>query len=387
MLAHSPTRKILVISLLLFSTISGVCQGLTEEEREARLRELKATIEQLKQEMQTIKTDRSDLLGDLETTETNIGDLSEKVQQLREKLDNKQSQLKQLHSEQEALGRAKKQQQGSVEQQVNAAYRLGRQSSLKMLLNQQDPSQVSRNLTYFDRILASQAEKIQTYVNTMARLDKLEPEIRQAAEDLNTHRENLELKRQDLLLRFNDRQRTLQKLDATLSSKDAQLEAMEKDRKDLETLLQKVIMVTGDMSVPVSNRPFKDLKGNLLWPTEGKVLSGFGSSRVAGKLLWQGLTIGAQLGSAVYAVHHGRVVFSDYLRGQGLLLIIDHGDGYMSLYAHNQTLYKDIGDWVSAGEQIAAVGQSGGQQHAGLYFELRHQGKPTNPQPWLKKSS
>lgn len=141
------------------------------------------------------------------------------------------------------------------------------------------------------------------------------------------------------------------------------------------------------MEVEVSNRPFKELKGKLPWPTQGKIIKQFGSARATNKVRWQGLMIASDEGAPVHAVHHGRVVFADYLRGHGLLLIIDHGDSFLSLYAHNQMLYKEIGDWVSAGEEIATVGQSGGQDQAGLYFELRHQGKPTNPNSWLKKSA
>ncbi len=390
MLAQFPLMKRIALSLMLCGLFASSTSSFAlsdDEQRQARLTELKATIDQLKNELQNIRSNRNDLLSELETAETKIGKLSEKVKELREQLENKQSQLNQLQGEKEALARVKKQQMASVEQQINAAYRLGQQSSLKMLLNQQDPTQVARNMYYLDRVLSSQTTKIKTYVSTINRLEQLEPEITQATHELKQHHQTLEAKRQDLLNRFADRQRTLNKLDATLSSKDAQLAALEKDRKNLEDLLQRVVMVTGDLSVAVSNRPFKELKGKLLWPAKGKLLNRYGSSRVAGKIRWQGVTIGANEGTPVHAVHHGRVVFSDYLRGQGLLIIIDHGDGFLSLYAHNQTLYKDIGDWVSAGEQIAAVGLSGGQKRAALYFELRYQGKPTDPQAWLKKSA
>jgi septal ring factor EnvC (AmiA/AmiB activator) len=118
------------------------------------------------------------------------------------------------------------------------------------------------------------------------------------------------------------------------------------------------------------------------WPVKGKPSNTFGRARNEGKMRWQGITIPAKEGVTVRAIHHGRVVYSDWLRGSGLLLIIDHGDGYMSLYAHNQSLLRDVGEWVTAGTPISTVGSSGGRDRAALYFEIRHQGKPTNPAKW-----
>lgn len=377
---------IFVLAALSLSAVNSA-QALSDEERQARLKELKITIEQLQSELKNIRSDRSDLLNNLEESETKISELSKKVKALQEQLEDRQSQLNQLKSEKEALARAKKQQTGSVERHINAAYRLGRQSTLKLLLNQQDPAHVARNLHYFDHIVSAQTEQIQGYIRTLDRLEKIEPEIKQTAGILSRNRDALEAKRQELLGKFADRKRTLAQLESTLSNKDEELASLEKDRKHLESLLQQVVMVTGDLDINVSNRSFKELKGKLPWPTKGRVLERFGSARVQNKVNWEGLVIGAEQGASVHAVHHGRVVFADYLRGHGLLLIIDHGDDYLSLYAHNEALYKDIGDWVSAGEQIATVGQSGGQRQIGLYFELRYQGKPTNPQHWLKKSA
>lgn len=389
MLAKTPLMRLFALCILLFGMLgmSTASLAMSETERQARLEELKDTIAQLKTELEKVKSNRDGLLTDLEQTESKIGELSEKVKSLKQQLENKQSQLIQLKSEKEALARVKKQQLGSVKQHIQAAYKLGRQNTLTLLLKQQDPSELSRNLHYYDRILSAQAEKIQTYAATIERLDQLEPQITSAAQQLQNHHSQLDNQRTSLLERFNQRQKTLDKIDALLATKDAQLAAMEKDRKHLETLIQRVVTITGNLNVAVSNRPFKDLKGKLPWPTQGKVINNFGSQRVKGRVNWEGMVIQADAGTPVYSIHHGRVVFSDYLRGQGLLIIVDHGDGYMSLYAHNQVLYKELGDWVSAGEQIAAAGVSGGQQSARLYFELRHQGKPTNPKPWLKKAA
>lgn len=373
--------------LLLACTLSQPGFAMSEDERKARLQELRATIEQLKKELNTVKSNRDQLLNNLQESETKIGELNKKVQELRTQLEAKQSQLQQLRSEKEALAAAKKQQQGSVGRQLDAAYRLGRQSGVKVLLNQQDPALMERNLRYYRHVAAAQNQKLQEYTAVLARLDALEPAIAEETAAIAADHANLRQQRDALLSRQAERKRTLEKIESAISSTDARLQASEEDRRNLEALLERVARAARSLQVPASNQGFAKLKGQLPWPTQGKVLRSFGSSRVAGKMLWQGLLIGAPEGHPVTAIYEGRVVFADYLRGQGLLLIIDHGAGFMSLYAHNQTLFKNLGDWVKAGEQVAAVGTSGGQDKAGLYFELRYKGEPTDPQPWLKKSA
>jgi murein hydrolase activator len=374
------------LSMLTFSVSADT---LSEAERQAKLAQLKQTIEHAQQELQKIKTDRSSLESNLQQSESKIGELSKKVNELKSQLEDKQSHLQTLRSEKEALSSVKKQQQDSVEQHVNAAYRLGQQSQLKMVLNQQDPATVSRNLKYYNYLMTAQAEKIEGFVNTIERLNTIEPEIVQTLASLSSDQTELQNERQQLLKQQAERKHTLQKLESTIASKGGQLQALNDDRRNLEQVVQQVQTIVGVTEEPMDlspDVPFAQLKGKLPWPTRGKVLRSYGSARVANKVSWQGVLIGATEGNPVYAVHHGQVVFSDYLRGQGLLLIIDHGDGFMSLYAHNQALYKKLGDHVKGGEQVGAVGLSGGQTQAGLYFEMRYKGEPTNPQVWLKKA-
>ena len=381
-------RGLSLAALLLGIGLSQVGQAaMSEEERQTRLKELRATVEQLKKELDNVKSNRDQLLNNLETSEAKIGELSRKVRELRQQLEAKQSHLQQLHTEKEALITAKKQQQGSVSRQLNAAYRLGHQSSLKLLLNQQDPALLARNIRYYRYYAAAHTEKLQGIASTIARIDEIEPAIAAEAESISRNHASLQEKRDELVRSQAERKRTLEKLEKTIASTDAKLKATEEDRRNLEILLQRMARVTRDLQLPASNQPFAKLKGQLPWPTRGTVLRSFGSPRVANKVRWQGVLIGAPEGNPVHAVHHGRVVFADYLRGQGLLLIIDHGAGFMSLYAHNQTLFKNLGDWVNGGEQVASVGLSGGQSSASLYFELRYKGEPTDPRPWLKKAA
>ena len=167
-----------------------------------------------------------------------------------------------------------------------------------------------------------------------------------------------------------------------ISSDSAKLKQLKLDQKRLQALL-KEIEKSLNFATIVSDKAFKTLKGKLPWPLKGRVKQGFGSVR--DNIRYDGLWIQAKESAPVKAVHHGRVVFADWLRGYGLVLIVDHGSGYMSLYGYNQSLLHDIGDWVSAGEVVATAGNSGGRDTNGLYFAIRYKGKPSNPRRWLKK--
>lgn len=377
-----------LLAALLFSAagLSQDLESLSPQERQARLQELRNTIEQLQSDLENVRSERSEMLDELKQSESKMGELNQKVQELQKQLRDQQSRLQKLRGEQEALVTAKKQQQGSVAQHLNAAYRLGQQSHLKMLLNQQDPALVARNLNYFNRLISARTDKIEQFEETLARLERIEPEIAATVRTMERQRSALDRDRSALAERQKDRQRTLARLEATIADKDQHLAAVESDRNNLQALLDRVVRVSRSPPSAQSDAPFKHLKGQLPWPTEGELLHRYGSPRVAGKVNWQGMMIRAQEGTPVHAIHQGHVVFSDYLRGHGLLLIIDHGAGFLSLYAHNQSLFKNLGDRVEAGEQIATVGVTGGQKSAGLYFELRHNGQPTNPHPWLRQA-
>lgn len=417
---------------------------------EAKLSELKSTIEQLKNELMTVKSNRQSLQGELEASEKRISELNKKIEDLKTQLQSQQSSLNQLRGEREGLASAKKQQEAQVAQHLNAAYRLGNQSAIKLLLNQENPADLSRNLKYFEYLVSARNRQIQQFAGTIKRLNELEPEITEQNRQLEENKQGVEAQRQALNELIEERKRTLAKLNATIDDKDQALKAYEQDRRGLHELMSRIAKAAEDKAKseaktrleakaaeekalaqennkaqekakdrqiaatnarqPAADEPAKtakpiqaitssntesqtlrgnlvQLKGELPWPASGKVLNDFGSSRVQGKVNWEGIYIQGTMGAPVKAIARGKVVFADYLKGHGLLIIIDHGQGYLSLYAHNQSLNKKIGDAVESGSVIAALGNTGGQTDAGLYFELRHNGQPTNPKPWLKKSA
>ena len=347
---------------------------------------LQENIQQLQKELKSIQGERSELQKNLQQSETEVGELLKRIEQINRNLKDQNNQLKELQQERETLQGAKRSQQAEVAKQVASAYQLGQQSQIKLLLNQESPERVSRMLKYHQYFLAARAEKLAAYMATLEQLDELEPRIAAKTLALGDSQKALQARHTELKQRQKDRQQALAKINSTLKNKDQELRQLEEDRERLQALLQQVTHTVGSVPLPTGNEKFSSRKGRLPWPTDGKVIHRFGSPRVSGQMQWSGLMIRATEGKPVVAVHHGRVVFADYFRGHGLLLIVDHGEGYLSLYAHNQSLFKTTGDWVRAGDAIASVGNSGGQAETGLYFEIRQNGKPTNPATWLARA-
>ncbi len=372
--------------LCLFLTSFSHTSLADEAEQAKQLEKLKQTINALRKELESTRTNRDEISQTLETTEKNIGKLSKKARKIESTLKERQQNLKKLRNERSQLNTKKGEQEGIVGDYINAAYRLGQQGNLRLLLNQEDPSRVSRNLRYYDYFVQARAEKIGQYLSTIDRINSIEPEIAFQTEQVQQDFNSLKNQRDKLRGAQKQRRHTLAKLDARIGNQDQKLKLKLEDRRQLQRLLTKVIENVADIKFSGSDTNFSSLKGKLPWPTQGKVVKKFGSNRIANKMKWEGMLIASKAGDSVKSVHYGRVIFSDYLRGHGLLIIVDHGTGFMSLYAHNQALYKELGEWVAQGDIIAAVGSSGGQRTSALYFELRYKGKPTNPQRWLRRA-
>lgn len=366
----------------LFNIAPGFAQDLSEAEAQAKLQELQKSIEDMKQELDAVKNDRTRLLMDLEDNETEIGELQDKVDEIKRQLGDQQQSLRQLQQDKSLLLAEQSSQKKHVAQQVKAVYLLGRQSNIKLLLNQDGPEKVARVLKYYDYFLAARTDQLTRYQHNLNQLAKIEPQILRTTDTLQRNQKNLQQRHQQLQDKQAQRKRTLALLEKSISTKDQELEKLNQDRSAVEQLLARVSSFISDIPFKRSGQPFAQSRGKLSWPTKGKITHQFGSYRIANKLKWDGVVIHAEEGSEVRAIHEGRVVVADYLRGQGLLLILDHGGGYLSIYAHNRTLHKQAGDWVEAGEIIASVGSSGGQNQSGLYFEIRQNGKPVNPSRW-----
>ncbi len=369
-----------LIALLLLA-VTAVASA-TEKEDRQKLKQVSHDILKLEQSIQGDNKEQQQLARELKKTELASAELNGQVRQIEQKLSELGDELKKLQQQQAVLEQSRKDQQGLIARQVSAAYRLGNEESIKLLLNQEDPNKISRTLKYYDYFLDARAEKLNQYRKTIGELQNVERGIADRQAALAENRIDLADQQQKLAESHRLRSEVLSRLDRQISTSQQSLAQLKNERKRLESVLKALEESLAKLTTPTSTEPFAKRKGKLPWPVSGKLTQYFGATRTA-DITWNGWLLKAKEGADVQAVHHGRIIFSDYLRGHGLLVIIDHGDGYMSLYAHNQVLLKVTGDWVRAGEVVARVGNTGGQRDHALYFEIRHNGRPTNPKYWL----
>lgn len=387
-LKHKNRSLVLHLVAIALLSLCAVYQPVADEDADKRkkLQQLSGETSKLQKLLKEFKTQRSNLQNNLQRSEIKIGSVQNKIRTIQKQLATEQKSLKSLQTRRGSLNQAKGEQQKFIEQQILAAYQVGKQQKIKVLLNQQEPDKLTRSLTYYDYFNKARAEQIDSYIDIISELDAIEPEIQQKTSSLTLAKQQLSSEHQKLLNSKKEREKSLSTINSAIKNNDQRLKKINKDRAELEQLLNAVEQTLANISIPGDYRPFKTLKGKLPWPVSGKPANRFGKQRNGTSLRWQGLSIPSTEGTTVSAIHHGRIVFSDWLRGSGLLVIVDHGNGYMSLYAHNQSLLKETGDWVNPGDVIATVGNSGGQQNASLYFEIRHNGKPTDPLRWCKRA-
>jgi septal ring factor EnvC (AmiA/AmiB activator) len=351
-----------------------------------RLEQLQKRISKLRQVLKKARTEKSQVQSDLQRVDKSIGRINRKLRQLRKNISKQKKQLRELYQEQKTLRSSLSRQREQLAGQVRASYVMGRQEQLKIVLNQGDPSTLQRALVYFDYLNRSRTEQIQQVLVQLQQLNQVEQKIKDEKQRLEGLLALQSENRKKLLETRTARKKILRALSRDIVSKDKQLLSMLQDEKELQRILRAVESL-GDMPASdLEGKPFAQRKGRLPWPASGRIREKFGDSRAAGGLRWTGVLIDAKSGQDVQAVARGRVAFADWLRGYGLLIIIDHGDGYMSLYGHNQSLFKEIGEWAEEGETIATVGSSGGKARSQLYFELRHKGKPVNPARWCRRT-
>ena len=350
----------------------------------AQLEQLRAQIRSLRDELQSDKQRKQSLQAWLRNTEKRLGKLAALLRALERQIAANKRELANLQQQRGGLQASLQGQRVALAQQVRAAYATGRQEYLKILLNQQDPAAVARTLTYYDYYNRARLEQIRKIDANLQELATVEKKISDKTAQLEQNRlEQVEEQRQRERTR-DERAEVLAKLSQDIQAKGERLAQMLEDERRLQGIIDRIADQALDAPELSSGQPFAQLRGQLIWPAQGRLSVRFGAARHIGELKWQGVLISSHEGNDVRAISHGRVAFSDWLRGFGLLTIIDHGDGYMSLYGGNQSLYKEVGDWVEAGEVIAAVGNSGGREQTGLYFEIRHNGTPTDPLKWCR---
>lgn len=351
-----------------------------------QLTALEQRISNLQEAMQSTRTEYGQLQNSLQNSEETIGDVSQKLEQLRYQLNEQQKTLDTLKKQTDKQKQQLSQQRKVLRQQIHAAYMTGRQDYLKLWLNQENPSSVGRVLTYYDYFNRARAQQIDIISQSLEHVTTLQLRTEKEKEQLNKLLQEELSKKQRLELSRTEREAILKALRKTLKDQNKELKRLQEDKKHFETLLGKIEQAAQSLPQPTGYQNFRRLKGKLPPPLNGKITHHFGEKRI-GHLRWQGVLFATKNGQEVRSIAAGRVVFAQWFRHFGLLAILDHGKGYMSLYGHNQSLYKKVGDWVEADSLLARSGESGGRETPALYFEIRYQGKPINPLRWLQKNN
>ncbi|MFT5220248.1 MAG: septal ring factor EnvC (AmiA/AmiB activator) [Planctomycetota bacterium] len=380
-------RPFSILPLLLF-VLLGVNSAAIADEKEQKAAELKALqekIEKLKQTIEVKEDSRSRYGSQLKSIESKISAVSNNVRLSNNAIDDKKSELsalgKQRRENQQQLSRESE----GLAEQIYSAFTLGKQEKVKLLFSQQDAQVFQRNLVYYQYFSEARVDIIKGVQNNIDLIIESENKIARVKLELEADRQRLKSQQSELSKDRQKRKSIISLLDKQLKKQGGQLVQLKNEAGQLEKLINSIEDIFTDISEPeLDRKPFAQLRGKLPWPVAGKVEKLFGRTKLVSDLRWQGIIITAPNGRYVKAVSHGRVAFADWLRGFGNLVIIDHGNSYLSLYGHNESIFKAAGEWVESGEIISSVGDSGGQAASGLYFEIRKKGKPQNPTRWCK---
>lgn len=350
---------------------------------EAQIRKLKRDIASLQKQLSSSEDKASGLSKELRSSEKTIGKISKQIRALDKQLSRLGSHAGSLEGKRDALRAELEKRGASIGQQLREQYKLGQQPWLQVLLMQKDPEELSRMMRYFGIINTELGQQIKAFKTRLSQLNNTETELSDTERKMVVKRRQLKLEKDNLEKSRQSRQSTLASIRKEIKSDKQRLSRLKADRERMEKVLKEVQRTIDKAELARDGKAFRELKGKLAWPVKGRVSKGYGS--VSDGIRYDGIWITGKAGRNVKAAHHGRVVFSDWLRGHGLVMIVDHGGNYLTLYGYNETLLREVGDWVSAGETIATVGASGGRTEPGLYFAIRYKGKATNPTRWLTR--
>ena len=355
---------------------------------QVKLERLQKSIQKIQEHLKGTKTRRSHLLTDLNQLESNISSNAIALKTTENKVQKLHDLIRQLKKDLTLLNEQLSKQKAVLAEQMRAAYKLGSQQQLKMLLNQQNPTDMGRIQVYFDYLNRAREQEISKFIQSIETKLKKEQELAQALDSQKTALNERKQQKRELQKQRLKRNQLLAQLDIKIKNQEQTLTELETSRDKIEDLLTSLGQLLADIpAAPGELKPFNQQKGRLPWPVQGPILARYGQTKNRGGLKWNGVLIGSPYGTPIRTISHGRVAFADWLQGFGFITIIDHGDGFMSLYGHSESLFKQAGDWVAAGDVIATAGDSGGQPTSGLYFEIRSRGKPIDPNNWCAGSA
>jgi septal ring factor EnvC (AmiA/AmiB activator) len=372
--------RVIACICVLHSLVTGVAVA-NEDRTKKDLSEVQNALEQSQAEYNAQRKKIASLQKNLKSHELDIAKNAKALNMAEQSVKETKTQQKELQSKADELDKKHTQFQKILAAQLKSAYMAGGDDYSKMLLNQEDTAKFERTLSYYNYLNKARIEQIED-------LKDLQQQIVQNQKELVKTQEKLELlfdeqkRRQTALLNAqSERQANLKNLQAQLNSTKSSINYLKENQQTLVTTIKEL---EKEKTQKIELLGLNKSKGKLDWPSKGKLEHTFGQ-RKHGGIDWKGVLIGAKEGTNINSVQNGQVVFADWLKGYGWVIVVDHGEGFMSLYGHAQTLLRDVGDMVREGETLALVGQSGGQASSGLYFEIRHKGRAVNPVKWCKR--
>ena len=373
-----------LIPLAISLTFSGFSYAADDKAQyQNKLDSIRSNINKVENNLDTDKSQRGKLQRELKNLDIKIAKLSKEISYTNHLVSEYKKSLKDLKKELKTLEKSLKSQKESLSQQVKAAYIMGKHETAKLLLNQQDAVEMGHAFIYYQYLNKTRSHQILEYNLLVQEKTELKDKIITKTTALSELKKNQYRQKTRFSANRSRRNKLIAQLDTKILSNEDTLLTLQSHRKKIEDLLISLGEVLADIPTkPANEKPFTTLKGKLPWPVAGRITNKYGTKRSRSDLKWNGVVLSTKYGTEVHAINRGRVIYSDWLQAYGFITIIDHGSGFMSLYGYNQNLLKEPGDWVNTGDVIATVGDSGGQQKSGLYFEIRRQGKPVNPKKW-----
>lgn len=357
----------------------------TPAQKEAELKKVTSRIDKVRKAVNADIERRDKLSVQLRDAELGVQGARQKLEELRAQRIESESRLRELEREQAKAEQELGAERGALAGELRAAYVNGREEQLKLLLNQEDPASFGRMLAYYGYFGRARADRIGSIRDRLEHLALVREKVAAENARLAGLEEHQQQQVASLRAAQESRGKAVAAIEAQIKGRGGELKRLESQARSLEKLIVELRKALED--VPVAKRaPFEPLRGKLPWPVQqGKVLARYGQPRAGGSLRWQGMLIGTDRGARVRAPFAGRVVYADWLPGMGLMLVLDHGGGYLSLYGHNEELFRKVGESVAAGDVIGAVGDTGGHNQPALYFEVRRGRNPVNPENWLQR--
>ncbi|MCH9638761.1 MAG: peptidoglycan DD-metalloendopeptidase family protein [Betaproteobacteria bacterium] len=382
--------------ILIFCILLLIYPSYALSDNQENLDALRDRIQTLQKDIISKAKEKQDASNALRETERAISTINRKQKQLLEEKHQADQKFKHFKTQYQQLSVDIALEQNRLDKLLYQQYVNGQQDHLRLLLNQQNPNQLARDMHYFKHLSLARTNTINTLHNNKKKLEVLTQAIQNKRAEIITIQNEYSTQSSKLKQQKLKHQTILSQVSEQIAKQQNEVEKLQRDEKriaDVVTKINKILSQQKNSPGLYNNElpkalqgqaPFSSLKGKLHLPVRGKLVSRFGGQRSSGRVTWKGLFISSPKGSDVKAIANGQVVFADWLRGFGNLMIIDHGKSYMSLYGNNETLYKEVGDIIQSGDTITAVGNSGGNQDSGLYFELRHKGQPFDPLTWIK---